>query len=188
MNIIIIQIIFRLLKIRMIHRGFHTTWYLLYIITVLIFLYFFLHFSGVPSWVYWLFFAGIILIAIGVVQKETLMRKRVAAGTNEEYCGSTRRNWTITYSVLHFIALALIVTGWVFVITTSLIPWWVWTLLFVSFILSIIGTMVHTYSPQAKVWAAVVHFIALALALTAFVFRSEEHTSELQSQFHLLFL
>lgn len=151
------------------HRAFHTTWYILYLITFLIFLWFFLRYAGVSSWVFWLFFAGIIIIGIGVLQKETLMRKRVREdGT--EYCHQTRYNWTIAYSVFHFIALGLIITGLVFVILESSIPWWVWMLLFLSFIFSIIGTMIHTYSPNARAWAAVTHIIALGLGLTAFVF------------------
>lgn len=152
-----------------VHRAFHSSFYLCYLIVFLVFLWFFLYYSGVPRWVFWLFFAGIIIIGIGVIQKETLMRKRIRED-GSEYCHQTRYNWTITYSILHFIALGLIITGLVFVITTSSIPWWVWLLVFLSFIFSIIGTMIHTYSPHAKVWAAVTHFIALALGLTAFVF------------------
>lgn len=152
----------------MLPRALHTIFYVAYLLTLALALWFLLHYAKVEAWV-WSFFAGAILIAIvGVVVKEVLMKK-VYDSTGKLTNAGNYNLWAILYLIFHIMAVILVIVGFIFVIIQSTIPWWVWTILLLAVLLSIVNNMIFAYAPQAFVASLIIGIISLVLFLVAIV-------------------
>lgn len=155
-----------------VHRVTHAGFYILYLITYLLFLFFLLQQLEISMYIFWMFFSGIVILGIGVIQKELFIKRQIRNG--EETCTSVsrRRGWTVVYSVLHVLAIGLIIAAMVLFILQAKekIPWWCFLLIFLGFLFSIFSTMIHAITPRARAWATLLHFIGVALLLVGFTF------------------
>jgi len=124
-------------------------------------LWFLFSYSNVPSWV-WIFFGtAILIVIIGVLMKEFLLTRTITTCGRDITSGSYTF-WSVLYIIFYLMAFALIITGLVFVIQYSSIPWWTWVILGIAILLSILGDVSVTASPRFG-------FFALILAISAFI-------------------
>ena len=129
-----------------IHRGFYVTCCLLYLITLAIALWLVLYYSGVPSYV-WIFFGIAILIAIiCVLMKEWVLEKSIT-NLGEDITSGDYSFWLIFFVILQLIAFILIIIGIILVIKYSSVPAWVWIILALALIFSIISTVIYAIYP-----------------------------------------
>lgn len=152
----------------MVSRALSLAFYILYLITLAIALWFLLHYSGVPSWV-WIFFGVAILIAIiGALMKEFLLVRTVTS-SGEIISSGSFTFWLVLYIIFHIAALILIIIGIVLVIRYSTIPWWVWVILAVAIFVSIVSNMILAFAPGASLFAVILSVIAVILFITGVI-------------------
>lgn len=152
----------------MVSRALSLSFYIFYLITLAIALWFLLHYSGVQSWV-WIFFGIAILIAIiGALMREFLLVRTVTPSGTIIYSNSLKF-WLILYVIFHITALILIIVGIVLVIRYSTIPWWVWVVLAIAIFLSIISNMILAFSHGSYIFAIIIFVIALILFIAGVV-------------------
>lgn len=183
-------------------RDLYLASYILYLATIALALWFLLHYTGVQPWV-WIFFALAILIAIvGVLMKETVLRRKV---TSEGVVISPNTSgWLIFYYILHIMAFILVVVGLGFVIGTSSIPWYVWVILggavlfsilsnimgagrgiilpaifgVISLVLFVVGIILLVIYSNAPFWTWLIVIIAAIFAILAGIFESVSEREE----------
>ena len=143
-------------------RALYITFYILYLITLAIVLWFLLYYSGVPSWV-WIFFGVAILIAIiSLIMSEVAIKRHVSsAGKPVPSHGLS--GWSVLFILLHLTSLILMVIGLIFVIMYSSIPWWVWVILGSAILLILIGGII------TAVGGIVIGIIFLIIAYIAYI-------------------
>lgn len=152
----------------MVSRALSLAFYILYLITLAVALWFLLHYSGVPSWV-WIFFGVAILIAIiGSLMKEFLLVRTVTS-SGEIITSGSFTFWLVLYIIFHIAALILIIIGIVLVIRYSTIPWWVWVILAVAIFVSIVSNMILAFAPGASLFAVILSVIAVILFITGVI-------------------
>lgn len=144
-------------------RGLYITFYILYLIALAATIYFVLHYSNVPQWVFYLYVSGFALAFVGLIIKETVMRHVIKADC-EIVNVSSARGWSIFYGILHLAAFILIITGIGFTIAHATIPWWPWVLIAIGIVASILASFILSWSTSA-VW----RWIAGVLTLSALI-------------------
>jgi hypothetical protein len=146
----------------MVSRALSLAFYILYLIVLAIALWFLLHYSGVPSWV-WIFFGVAILIAIfGVLIKEFLLTRTLTT-SGRDVTDSSNSFWLVFFVIMNIIVLILMIIGLIFVIRYSTIPWWVWVILAVAIFFSIISNVIMAFAPGAAIFSIITAVIALVL-------------------------
>lgn len=150
-------------------RTLSLTFYILYLIVLAVALFFLLYYSNVPIWVWSLFLIAILIAIIGVLMKEFLLVRTITVDGVDVTSGYYTF-WLILYIVLHLIAIALIIVGLFFVIQYSTIPWWVWLILFLAFIVTIFSNMIRAFFPNSYVWSIIFSLIGLVLFIVGIVF------------------
>ena len=149
-------------------RALYLTFYILYLMTLAVGIWFLLYYSGVPSWV-WTFFAIAILIAIiSAVLKEHLLTRTITT-SGIDITDSSHSFWLIFYILMNFAALILIVVGIIFVIRYSTIPWWVWFILGAAIFFSIISNIMLALGPIGILFAVLVSLFAFVLFITGII-------------------
>lgn len=154
-------------------RALYITFYILYLITLAIVLWFLLHYSGVPGWV-WIFFG--VAILIGIV---SLIIREAAVKTIVTSSGKVKSNelggWGIFYIILQIMAFILVLAGLIFVIQYSSIPWWVWVILGVAILFVILATifaLIPVAGPIIALFLLIIAFIAYVVGLILVVIYS----------------
>ena len=144
-------------------RIWYVIFYVMYLALLAVTIWFLLYYSNVPAWVFFLFLPAIILTAIALIVKETLLTTEVLAdGTVITSPLSTF--WKVLYYLHYVIAVVLIVVGILFVVSYSTVPWWVWMILGLSWILSLISSLILTISSAGAAKAFSI-FISLAATI-----------------------
>lgn len=143
-------------------RTYYYIFYILYLITLGVGLWFLLYYSGVPSWV-WIFFGAAILITIiSVLMKEFLLVGTITTSgkyiTNDDYAF-----WVVLYMIFNITVFILIIVGLIFVIKYSSIPWWVWLILSLGILFSIIGDMLMIFGNVGYIFSLIFNVISLIL-------------------------
>lgn len=150
-------------------RLLHTIFYVLFLVTLAVALWFLFHYDGVQPWV-WSLFAGAILIAIiGVIIKETGMKRVYDANGKLTNAGSYKL-WAILYLIFHILAFIMLIIGFVFVMIQSTVPWWVWVMLAVGVVLVIVSNMVFAFVPEAYIASLIIAIVALVTIVVGFIF------------------
>jgi phosphatidylglycerophosphate synthase len=151
-----------------VHRAFNITFYLLYLILLAVTLYFLLYYAEVPVWVWSLFGIAILIAVIGVVIKETTMKrkKKIKKGGVEEIEDpKLTGGWSLSYHIFHVIAVILVVTG---IILTAVyaknVPWWVWLILGLAIVIAFLGPMIHA-STSNKNWKTTSLFFSMIASI-----------------------
>lgn len=150
-------------------RGLYLTFYILYLITLAIGLWFLFYYGTVPQWVYIFFGIAIILAIIGALIKEFLM-KQVYETTGKFVNSKSFAGWGSIYLILHVMSFILLIVGLAFVIKYSNIPWWVWLIVLGSFLLLLISTILMAFTPKAKTLSLVLIVIGYILFFIAIIF------------------
>lgn len=144
----------------MVSRAIYITFYILYLLTLAISLWFVLFYAGVPYWVWSFFGVAILILVICVLIKEFLLTRMVTCCGKDVTTGNSAME--IFYIIAELMVFILFIVGLVFVIIYSTIPWFVWVILFVAIVMSIITTMILAFAPEA-------YLIALILWIVAFI-------------------
>lgn len=150
-------------------RTLYLTFYVLYLIVLAIGLWFLLSYSGVPEWVWTFFGAAIVIVIIGLLMKEFFLYRTVTTSGVDVTVGYYNF-WVILYIILHIIAFILLITGLFFVITHSTVPWWVWVILGLAILFSIVSDLIIEISPGFAFVALVTSLISFALFVTGLIF------------------
>ena len=149
-------------------RGLYLAFYILYLITLAITIWFILYYGNSPGWVF-IFFGVALLIAIfGVFIKEFLM-KRIINTCGKDITSSSYTFWGAMYLILHIIAFVLIITGLVFAIQYSNIPWFAWLILFFAIFLSIVANMILAYWKNAIIAYNIIAALSFILFIISFI-------------------
>lgn len=140
-------------------RALYLTFYILYLLTLAVALWLLLFYSGVPGWVYLLFGIAILLVIINTLLKEFLLTRTITT-TGRDITSDYHSFWSGLYILIYIIAFVLVITGIVFVVSYSSIPWWVWVVLGIAILLSFLSDTLVTFS---------LDFIAVLTAIAAFI-------------------
>lgn len=151
----------------MVSRIWYIIFYIAYLLVLAVALWFLLYYSGIETWIWSLFAAAIAIFIVGIIIKETLLVDVVTESGIPVDTGVGF--WKIIYYLAHIVAFILIFTGLVFTITQSPAPWWVWGLLSLSIIVSVLSTMLQTLGPYARPFAVLVYIISFGLYIAAIV-------------------
>jgi MFS family permease len=141
-------------------RALYITFYVLYLVTLSIALWFILDYSKVDAWV-WSFFA----IAFGIVIVGVLIKEFAMKASNPAYAV-----WGWIYVIAHFIAVGFFLTGLILTISQSTIPWWVWVILGIAVLLPIIATIITAYAEKATAVAAIIGLAGFILFIVGLIF------------------
>jgi len=150
-------------------RWIYLVFYILYLILLAVSLWFILHYSGVQPWVWSFFGSAILILIICIFIKEFLMTRTFTSQGKHISPGSLTV-WSVFYVILHIISFILIIVGLAFVIIQSSIPWWVWVILGVAILLSIISTVILALAPRAHVVSIILSVMALILMVVGIIF------------------
>ncbi len=153
----------------MLSRSLYIIFYVAYLVTIAIFLWFVFSYTDVPSWVFILFAFALGIIIVSIIVKEFFIKSEI----NEDGTvlnDTSVRNWTIGYWLLYIIAIALIAIGTYFVVTTSSIPWWIWCILILAIILDLISSILMVIGSLAVVFAVLIAFLALMSYIIGIIF------------------
>lgn len=149
-------------------RALHLTFYILYLITLSIGLWFLLYYSGVPSWV-WIFFGVAMLISIiNAIMKELLLVTTITTN-GRDVTDSSYTFWLVLYIIMDLIALILIIIGIVLVIRYSTLPWWVWVVLGTAIFFSIMSGILLAFSPGSALFAIILSVIGFIFFIAGII-------------------
>ena len=155
-------------------RIWYIIFYVLYMVMLSITLWVLLYYSGVPTWVWILYVSAMVIFVIGLIIKETLMTRVVTASGLPVKTGNDF--WSIFYYIAHIVAFILIVVGLAFnIIYAETVPWWVWLMLGISILLSVLSTMILAIAPGAtavSLFVYVLSFITYIIALVLLIIYS----------------
>lgn len=152
----------------MLNRALYLTFYVLYLITLAIAIFFVLHYSGVPSWVWTFFGVGLLILMLAVLVKEFFM-KRIITNTGRDITTGSHTFWSVMYILMVLAGIVLLIIGLIFTIQYSSIPWWVWLVLALAIILSIIGNAILAFAPGAFVVAIIMGVLSLILFIVGLI-------------------
>lgn len=152
----------------MVPRYFYITFYILYLISLAIALWFLLYYSGVPGWV-WILFGTAILMEIMCVFIKEILLKQTLTTPGEEIISDSSAFWLILYIILYLAVFILFIIGLAFVIKYSSIPWWVWVILAVAIFCSIVGNIIYALAPGASIFGALFSISAFILFIAGIV-------------------
>lgn len=147
-----------------ISRLWYLIFYVIYLAMLLTALWFMISLSNVPNWVFFLFLAASIMWVLIAIGRETLLTAQMLPdGTLMISPLSTF--WTVMYWILAATATGLTIAGFVLVIINSTVPWWVWLLILVAWLVSFLGQAIGmiTNSPSAWIFSV---FIAVLAGIT----------------------
>ncbi len=174
------------------HRGVYMTFMILYLVTLAVGLWFLFYYSQVPNWV-WIFFGvAILLEIIDLLIAESSVTKTKKHNENIEHLDQDGTvvhvtsddiiitdntpikmgGWDILYGSIQIVILILLIIGFAFVIKYAVnIPWWVWFLLGLSILFSILGTVIEVLTKKSKgLWLLICSIISTALWITGIIF------------------
>lgn len=148
--------------------GLYIIFYLLYLITTLVIIYFLIEYSETPQWV-WLFFgASFAFLIMNILIKENYLK-----------CEDRKTEWIAIYGVVALASLILFVTGLILTIIYSIIPWWIWLIIGIGIIIPILGTIIvallHNYPNTMTIILGIMAFlgfIALVVGLILLIIYS----------------
>jgi hypothetical protein len=153
----------------MVSRAIYITFYILYLLTLAISLWFVLYYAKVPFWIWSFFGVAILILIICVLFKEFLLTRTVTCCGKDVTTGSGHSAMEIFYIIAVLMVFILFIVGLVFVIIYSTIPWFVWVILFFAILLSIITTMILAFAPDAYIIALVLWVIAFVMFIAGLI-------------------
>ena len=158
-------------------RWIYVIFYVIYLILVMVSLYYLLHYTNVPVWVWSFYAAAILIFLIGVLIKE-LFVKKVVDESGKTLNNTSLRVWGAFYLIFHIIAIVLLIVGLVLTMHYSDIDWWIWLLLVIGLILTVIANMITSLPGKAitiflalPVW--IIGFIILIVGIAFYVVQAD---------------
>jgi hypothetical protein len=149
------------------NRALYVLFYILYLITLAIAIWFLVYYGQVPNWVYIFFLVAIIIMVIGVLIKEFLLqRTRTKSGKD---VSKNISGWLIAYVAFHILAFLLFITGVVFVGIYGTIAWWILALLAIGIILTVVASMIYAFYPRKELVAYIVYLVGVLIYIAGFI-------------------
>jgi hypothetical protein len=147
-----------------ISRIWYLIFYVIYLALLLTAIYFMISLSDVPDWVFYLFLASCVIWVMIAIGRETLLTTQVTT-EGSVVISPLSSFWRVMYWILAAIATALTIAGFIITILYSTVPWWVWTLLLVGWLLSFLASSIGMVSSSQVAWVFSI-FIAILAAIT----------------------
>lgn len=149
-------------------RALYVTFYLLYLITLAIGLWFLLYYTDVPMWVWTFFGLAILMIILSFLIQEYLIRKVITSGGTMIQNGMFD-GWGLFLFFINIFAIILVITGIAFVVAFSrTIPSWVWLLLGLAILFSFLGNIIAAFG--GVIFSVLSSLIALTLFIIGIIF------------------
>lgn len=144
-----------------ISRIWYLIFYMIYISLLLTALWFMISLSNVPTWVFFLFLAACIIWVLIAVGRETLLvNEMLPDGTI--IVSPLTGFWRVSYWLLGATATGLTMAGFIIAILYSTIPWWVWLLILVSWLLSFLAQSIGMATKAQSGWVFSIFISVLA--------------------------
>lgn len=149
------------------NRALYVLFYILYLITIAIAIWFLVYYGKVPNWVYIFFLVAIIIMVIGVLIKEFLLqRTRTKSGKD---ITKNISGWLIAYVAFHILAFLLFIAGIILVDIYGNIAWWILSLLAIGIILTVVASMIYAFYPRKELVAYIVYLVGVLIYIAGFV-------------------
>lgn len=149
-------------------RALYLTFFVFFLITLAIAMWFILSYAKVPGWVYSFFIAAILIAFVTLFVREFLTTRKYDCRGIVTNAGSVGF-WSVFNLIMYITAFILLILGLAFVIKYSTVPWWVWVVLGTGIILLVISDLILSYAPNAWIWAMLVGLLAFATLIAAIV-------------------
>lgn len=142
-------------------RALYVTFYVLYLVMVALVLWFMVHFSDIPAWIYILLVVPLAIFVIGLAVNETVMKgQRYPDGTITYRLNA---GWVIFYIIAHIAAFIMFGTGIVLAMVHDSHHWWGWLLFGLGFAFTILAFMLLALVPHNVAWAIVVAILGFIM-------------------------
>jgi hypothetical protein len=135
-------------------RALYVTFYVLYLVVMALVLWFMVHYTDIPAWIYILLVVPLAIFVIGLAVKETVMKGQLYPDGTTTY--HLNGGWVIFYIIAHIAAFIMFGTGIVLAMANDSQHWWGWLLFGMGFLMTILATMLLTLLPKRLAWAIVV--------------------------------
>ena len=124
-----------------IHRGLYIMVYIIYLIFLALSIWYLIYYSVVPYWVWFFFLSAIILAMFNLFIREYYLKKVVDCD-GDIVNSQSFKVWNALYVIFHLFEFILIIIGIGYTINYSNIEWWLWLMLGLYIILTMISRMI----------------------------------------------